>query len=60
MLLVPGTLSNQLIPVGTAAWYEWLATARSFSFIGEGGTFIAATPTHSKVRRGMTTGEKEL
>jgi hypothetical protein len=43
MLLVPGTLSNQLIPVGAPAWYEWLATARSFLFIGEGGTFIART-----------------
>jgi LuxR family maltose regulon positive regulatory protein len=29
------------IPVGSPPWYEWLSTARTFSFKGPGGNFVA-------------------
>ena len=48
-LLVQSNSSEDAIPVGSPAWYAWLASATAFAFRGTDGTFTA-----HKERRGPT------
>src|SRR5262249_25582909 len=49
--LVDRTDAAQAIPVGTPAWYAWLAGATTFAFVGAEGRFTAR-----KERRGAAGG----
>jgi LuxR family maltose regulon positive regulatory protein len=49
LLVQPGSAA-EAIPVGSPAWYAWLADASSFAFIGVHGTFTAHKERRSPAR----------